>query len=96
MRLFSMLMLNMEILMLQRYGGWDRISEYTKKLLQKVLECKALKKLPIEFSADEMKAKAVLLDVERNYLGAIQKDTSDSIIEVAKKRKMMNLDIDER
>ena len=43
-----------------------------------------------------MKAKAVLLDVERNYLGAIQKDTSASIIEVAKKRKMMNLDIDER
>ena len=80
----------------QLYGGWDNIYEYTKELLQKVLECKDLKKLFIEFSEDEMETKVALLDVERKYPGAVQKDTIDSIIEVAKKRKMMNRDIDER
>lgn len=80
----------------QLYGGWDNISEYAKELLQKVLECKDLKKLFIEFSEDEMEAKESLLDVERKYPGVVQKDTIDSIIEVAKKRKMMKHDIDER
>ena len=80
----------------QLYGGWDNISEYAKELLQKVLECKDLKQLFIEFSADEMEAKEALLDVERKYPGAVQKDTVDSIIEVSKKRKMMKHDIDER
>lgn len=80
----------------QLYGGWDNISEYAKELLQKALECKDLKQLFIEFSADEMEAKAALLDVERRSPGTVQKDTIDSIIEVAKKRKMMKHDIDER
>lgn len=78
-------MINTAVLNL--YGGWEQISDYSREILDKILKCKDLKALFVELSEDEAKAKAALSEVAKKYPDAVTKDNVNDVIEAALKRK---------
>lgn len=78
------------------YGSWDNISDYSRNILDKILECDDLKTLFLELSEDEVAAKEALLEVQKKYPKAINKDNVDDIIAVAMKKKRESNERDER
>lgn len=69
------------------YGSWDRINDYTKNLLMKALETPDLENLFLEQCEDEAEAKTAILEIERRYPKAVSKDNVDEVIEAALARK---------
>ena len=78
------------------YESWDNISDYSRNILDKILECDDLKALFVELSEDEIAAKEALLEVQKKYPKAINKDNVDDIIAVAMKKKRESNDRDAR
>ncbi|MBQ7760922.1 MAG: hypothetical protein IJ400_02590 [Clostridia bacterium] len=69
------------------YGSWDRVSRYSRELLDKILECKDLEALFIELSQDEERAKQTLSQVARKYPNVVTEDNANDVIAMALKKK---------
>ncbi len=69
------------------YGGWDRVSSYSKEMLARILKCEDLSALFIELSEDEAKAKEILSEVSKKYPHAVTADNADDVIAAALKKK---------
>ncbi len=69
------------------YDNWDRVTDYARAVLDRILACDDLKALFIELSQDETAAKEALLEVERKYPRAVNKDNVDEVIAAARKKK---------
>ena len=72
------------------YGDWSRISDYSKEILNKILACDNLKELFIELSENEEKAKETLTEIEKNYPKVVNKDNVDEVIMAALKKQKKN------
>ena len=69
------------------YGGWDRVSSYSKEMLARILKCEDLSALFIELSEDEAKVKEILSEVSKKYPHAVTADNADDVIAAALKKK---------
>ncbi len=75
---------------LNLYEGWEKISDYAKELLNKILSCEDLSALFVELSDDEAKAKEALKEVSKKYPNAVNQDNVSDVIAAALKRKNKN------
>lgn len=75
--------------MINLYGRWEKVDEFSKSLLDKALSCDNLEELFIEQSDDEANAKAMLIEIDRKYPKVVNKDNVDEVIAaaLAKKKK---------
>ncbi len=72
------------------YGDWSRVSDYSRKLLDRILACDDLESLFIELADDETSARAALAEVVEKYPSAVNRDNVDDIITIAMKKKNNN------
>lgn len=72
---------------LNLYGSWDRITNYSKELLEKILSCSDLSALFIELSDDEARAKEALSEVAKKYPSAVTQDNVNDVIAIALKKR---------
>lgn len=72
------------------YGDWSHISDYSKETLNRILSCDNLKQLFLELSEDEEKAKETLTEIEKKYPKVVNKDNVDEVIMVALKKQKKN------
>ena len=69
------------------YGNWDGVSDYAKKLLDKILSCDDLKALFAELSEDESSVKETLAEVEKKYPNVVKEDNVGDVIAAILKKK---------
>lgn len=69
------------------YGSWEKVSDYSKEILDKILKCDDLKALFIELSEDEAKAKEALAEVAKKYPEVVTGDNANDVIAAALKKK---------
>lgn len=69
------------------YGSWDRVSNYSREILDKILKCEDLRALFIELSEDETKAKEALAEVAKKYPTVVTEDNANDVITAALKKK---------
>lgn len=69
------------------YGDWSSVSDYSKELLDKILKCENLASLFIELSENEISAREVLSGIVEKYPNAVSRDNVDEVIAAALKRK---------
>ncbi|MBQ8146651.1 MAG: hypothetical protein IJ039_07690 [Clostridia bacterium] len=69
------------------YGSWEKVSDYSKEILDKILKCDDLKALFIELSEDEAKAKEALAEVAKKYPEVVTEDNANDVIAAALKKK---------
>lgn len=72
---------------LELYGGWKKISDYSREILDKILKCEDLRALFIELSEDEAKAKDALSEIANKYPNAVTVDNANDVIAAALKKK---------
>lgn len=69
------------------YGDWSCISDYSKETLNKILSCDNLKELFVELSENEENAKATLVEIDRKYPKIVNKDNVEEVIAAALKKQ---------
>lgn len=69
------------------YGSWEKVSDYSKEILDKILKCDDLKALFIELSEDEARAKEALAEVTKKYPEVVTEDNANDVIAAALKKK---------
>ena len=69
------------------YGGWDKISEDSKNFIQEAMEKGNFEKAYAEISAEESKAKGLLINFEQDYPGVTNTANVNDILENLKKKK---------
>lgn len=69
------------------YGDWSCVSEYSREVLDRILECDDLEALFVELSENESSAKEALNEVIKKYPKAVNKDNVDDVIAAALKKK---------
>ena len=73
--------------MKELYGSWDKVDDYTRKVLQKALESSDLKTLFETQMTEEQQAKESILEIDQNYPDLVNADNINDIIEQALKKK---------
>lgn len=69
------------------YGSWDKISEDSKNFIQESMEKGDFEKAYEEISAEETKAKGLLINFEQDYPGVTNTANVDDILKNLKKKK---------
>ncbi|MCD8133261.1 MAG: DUF6036 family nucleotidyltransferase [Clostridiales bacterium] len=71
------------------YGNWDRIDDFSKAFLDRVLAAPDMETLFLEQCEEEAAEKEVLLETEKNQPGSIRKYGVNAVVEaaLAKKKK---------
>jgi len=69
------------------YGDWSRVSEYSREVLDRILECDDLEALFVELSENEASAREALGEVVKKYPNAVNQDNVDNVIAAALKKK---------
>ena len=75
------------LIIINLYADWSSVSDYSKKLLDKILKCENLASLFIELSENEISAREVLSGIVEKYPNAVSRDNVDEVIAAALKRK---------
>ncbi len=71
------------------YDNWDRISDYAKKVLNKMLVCEDLQQIFIELSEEETVAKEALIETEQNYPDTVKADNVDEVLAAVLRKKKL-------
>ena len=71
------------------YGSWDKISEDSKNFIQEAMEKGNFEKAYAEISAEESKAKGLLINFEQDYPGVANTANVNDILKNLKKKKEM-------
>ena len=69
------------------YGDWARISDYSKDTLDKILSCDNLNELFLELSENEEQAKERLSEIDKKYPELLNRDNVDEVIMAALKKQ---------
>lgn len=69
------------------YGGWQKVSEYSRNVLNAVLTSDDLEQLFISLSEDEAEAKDALTEITVKYPNALKEDNVDDIIAAIKSKR---------
>lgn len=69
------------------YGSWEKISEDSKNFIQEAMEKGNFEKAYAEISAEETKAKGLLINFEQNYPGVTNTANVNDILKNLKKKK---------
>lgn len=69
------------------YGSWEKISEDSKNFIQEAMEKGNFEKAYDEISAEESKAKGLLINFEQDYPGVTNTANVDDILKNLKKKK---------
>ncbi len=69
------------------YGSWNKIPEYSKNFIQEAMEKGNFEKAYEEISAEETKAKGLLINFEQDYPGVTNTANVDDILKKLKKKK---------
>lgn len=69
------------------YGGWDKISEDSKIFIEEAMGKGNFEKAYAEISAEESKAKGLLINFEQNYPGVTNTANVNDILKNLKKKK---------
>lgn len=72
---------------LDLYGDWERISDDSKEMLNKILSCADMQALFNELSQYESDAKDILANISNKYPDVVNRDNVDDVIAVAMKKK---------
>ena len=78
------------------YGGWQNVSDYAKKVLDKVLTSDDLEQLFCSLSEDEAEVKVALAEMNEKYPNTVKQDNVDDIIAALKAKKQNNDAVDEK
>ena len=73
--------------MIDLYGSWDKVDDYSRAVLDKALESPNLKDLFETQMAEERQAKESILEIDQKYPSLLNADNINDIIELAKKKK---------
>ncbi|MBR3963468.1 MAG: hypothetical protein IKK14_08090 [Oscillospiraceae bacterium] len=71
------------------YGSWDKISEDSKNFIEEAMKKGDFEKAYAEISAEETKAKGLLINFEQNYPGITNTANVNDILKNLKKKKEM-------
>lgn len=69
------------------YGSWEKISEDSKNFIQEAMEKGNFEKAYAEISAEETKAKGLLINFEQDYPGVTNTANVNDILKNLKKKK---------
>ena len=69
------------------YGSWDKISEDSKNFIQETMEKGNFEKAYAEISAEETKAKGLLINFEQDYPGVTNTANVNDILKNLKKKR---------
>lgn len=69
------------------YGGWEKISEGSKSLIQELLASDNLESLYQRYRESEMDAKSTLIEFEKDYPKVLTEDNLDDILQRLKQKK---------
>lgn len=69
------------------YGSWDKISEDSKNFIQEAMEKGNFEEAYAEISAEETKAKGLLINFEQDYPGVTNTANVNDILKNLKKKK---------
>lgn len=69
------------------YGSWNKIPEDSKNFIQEAMEKGNFEKVYAEISAEETKAKGLLINFEQDYPGVTNTANVDDILKSLKKQK---------
>lgn len=69
------------------YGGWQKVSDYAKDVLQKILSSEDLEQLFILLREDEAEAKDALAEINAKYPNVVKQDNANDIIAALKAKK---------
>ncbi|MBP1575362.1 MAG: hypothetical protein J6C34_07085 [Oscillospiraceae bacterium] len=69
------------------YGSWDKISEDSKNFIQEAMEKGNFEEAYAEISAEETKAKGLLINFEQDYPGVTNTANVNDILKSLKKKK---------
>ena len=73
--------------MINLYGSWDKVDDYSRAVLDKALESPNLKDLFETQMAEERQAKESILEIDQKYPSLLNADNINDIIELARKKK---------
>ena len=73
--------------MIDLYGSWDKVDDYSRAVLDKALESPNLKDLFETQMAEERQAKESILEIDQKYPSLLNADNINDIIELARKKK---------
>ena len=73
--------------MIELYGSWDKVNDYSRTILEKALASPDLKTLFETQMAEELQAKESILEIDRKYPDLVNADNINDIIEQARKKK---------
>lgn len=73
--------------MIELYGSWNKVDDYSRSILEKALASPSLKTLFETQMAEELKAKETILEIDRKYPDLVNADNINEIIEQAQKKK---------
>ena len=76
--------------MIELYGSWDKVDDYSRAVLEKALESHDLKTLFETQMAEEIEAKESILEIDQKYPDLVNADNVNDIIEQARKKKMIH------
>ena len=72
---------------IELYGSWDMAQEHAKEFARAVLESPDAETLYERYRSSEIEAKDILLDVERQYPGAVNEESAAEILKKAREKK---------
>ena len=73
--------------MVELYGSWEKVDDYSKALLEKALASADLRTLFETQMNEESSAKETILEIDHKYPGTVNADNINDIIEMARKKK---------
>ena len=73
--------------MLDLYGSWDKVDDYSRSVLEKALASSDLKSLFEAQMTEEVQAKDTILEIDRKYPNFVNVDNINEIIEQARRKK---------
>ncbi len=76
--------------MIDLYGSWDKVDDYSRSILEKALTSPDLKMLFETQMTEELQAKESILEIDRKYPDLVNADNINDIIEQARKKKQQS------
>lgn len=78
------------------YGSWDKINEFSRSLLMAALETDDLERMFVEQIQSEAEAREAVLEIDKKYPNYIREDNINDVIEKALAKKKKDRDSEAR
>ncbi len=69
------------------YDGWDKLPKDSRAVLQEIIAGNQLEKLYEQYRTNEIEAKALLVDFEKNYRDTLTESNVNDVLEALRRKK---------